>query len=290
MNTSQIPVVLRFESQPEMSSPGRAYSDACLEGWPQALAQTHAQLNIAYGGEPEQVLDVFAPRGHAGPLPVLFFIHGGGWSNGSKEWCSFMAPAVAQLPAILVSPSYRLFPGVDYPIPVKDCLQALAWVVENASRLGGDPAKIVIGGHSAGGQIAALMTLQTEWQGEFRLAPHHIRGCFCVSATFNRRMVNPNVGEAFVAPGPVEATQPDSPLALALDGPVKTPFLITWGGAEDARLERTAQAMLAKLVAAGSPSTAQVLEGRGHFEMHLDLDDAGAPPMKLLAKWMREIV
>lgn len=290
MNTPQALALRRLQSQPPMSPQGEAYSQACLAGLPGALAQTHARLDLAYGAEPEQVLDVFVPRdrsGAPGPLPVLFFVHGGGWSNGSKAWCSFMAPALARLPAILVCPSYRLFPTVDYPVPVMDCLQALRWVAGHADSLGADRDRIVVGGHSAGGQIAALMAMQAGWQREAGLAPGCIRGCFCVSTTFNRRMVNPKVGEAFVPPGPVEAIQPDSPLAIA--APVTTPFLITWGGAEDARLERTAQAMLAKLRAGGAEALGQAFPGRAHFDMHLDLGDAHGPALDLLARWMRKL-
>lgn len=289
MNTITTPpgALQRLQAQPAMSAQGEAYSQACLAGWPAAVEQTQAHLNLAYGDAPEQVLDVFVPRQRSGPLPVLFFIHGGGWSNGTKEWCSFMAPAVARLPAILVSPSYRLFPGVGYPTPVLDCLQALAWVKQQAAQWGGDPAQLIVGGHSAGGQVAALMAMQPAWQAQAGLKPSDIRGCWCVSTTFNRRMVNPQVGEAFVPPGPVESIQPDSPLAL--QGEVKTPFLITWGGAEDARLERTARAMMDKLAAVGSQATGQCFEGRAHFDMHLDLGDADGATMTLLSQWMRNL-
>lgn len=271
-----------------MSEAGESYSRACLAGYERAVLETHAGLDQPYGDAPEQILDVFAPRGHYGPLPVLLFIHGGGWSNGSKEWCGHMAAAITKMPAILVSPSYRLFPGVRYPTPVKDCIRALAWIVEHARSLGADPKKIFVGGHSAGGQIAALMALQTDWITEAGLPEDVIRGCVSVSATFNRRMVNPRVGEEFVSPGPLESIQPESPLALEFKRPA--PFLITWGGAEDARLSRTARQMAEKLEAAGGHVAMQEFPGRGHFDMHLELGDVEGDSWRMLSEWMRRLV
>lgn len=279
----------RLSTQPPMSPEGERYSAACLAGYAAAIANTHARLDVPYGDDPAQRLDVFMPRQKfSRPLPILMFIHGGGWTNGTKEWCGFMATNVADLPAILVCPSYRLIPTVGYPTPVMDCIRALRWIQDHCAELGGSPDKVLIGGHSAGGQIAALIAVQPKWRADFGVTAIALRGCFCVSTTFNRRMVNPRAGAVHVPLGPQDMIQPDSPLALA--DAVDIPFLVTWGGLEDERLPRTGQQFLNRLREAQCPAEGRVFEGREHFDMHLDLGVREGAQTLAFSEWSRRIL
>ena len=105
-------------------------------------------------------LDVYEPTKEAtAPRPVVLFIHGGSWNSGGKD--DFIYKAIGRRLAkngfVGVVISYRLSPQVQVPQQADDCARALAWTVANIKDYGGDPARIVLMGHSAGGGLAALL-------------------------------------------------------------------------------------------------------------------------------------
>ena len=116
-----------------------------------AMMTTRCVLDIPYGPDKLQRLDIYLPRqeGLSG-LPVYVNIHGGGWTHGYKEWMGLNAPVITEFPAVYVSLSYRLAPEHRYPAPLDDCLAGVAWVYKNIARHGGNPDNIIVGGHSAG--------------------------------------------------------------------------------------------------------------------------------------------
>ena len=144
-----------------------------------------AWWDIAYGPDPHQRLDAFAPRGEpAASRPILVYIHGGGWTHGNKGWMSFMAPAVAALPAVFVAPGYGLAPDHLHPSPVRDCLRAISHVRAHAAEWGGDPDRIYLGGHSVGGHISSMIALRPELHAGHDLPDGAIRACIPVSGLF----------------------------------------------------------------------------------------------------------
>ncbi len=91
-------------------------------------------------------------------LPVLVFYHGGGWVIGSIETHDTICRRLAKESGrVVFSVDYRLAPEYKFPVPVDDCFDALQWVSENAAAYGGDPARLAVGGDSAGGNLAAVM-------------------------------------------------------------------------------------------------------------------------------------
>lgn len=94
-------------------------------------------------------------------LPVILFIHGGGWSLGSLDSYNNVTTALAnRTPAIVVSVDYRLAPEFPFPIPFDESYKALEWVSDNIEELKGDPDKIAVAGDSAGGNLAAAVALK----------------------------------------------------------------------------------------------------------------------------------
>lgn len=272
-------------AQPRMNEAGERYSAVALERSRAAAAETRCVLDIPYGPDYWQKLDVWLPPDAAGrDLPVLVFMHGGGWTRGYKEWCGFMAPALAARGIILVSVSYRLIPHVAFPVPVQDCIAALKWVADNIAAHGGSTERIFAGGHSAGGQLAALLALHGDWLEAAGVRGDIVRAVFCLSATFNRRMVDPEVAPNHVPPEPFEAVAPESPLALV--DRARVPFYIAWGGNEHERLERTGRQMVAALEKRGVPVTSHVYPGYDHFDMHIELADPASHFMKTALAWM----
>lgn len=126
----------------------------------QARAAGPCELDIPYGDEPGETLDVF-PAPHDG-APVLVFIHGGYWRALDKKDQSFVGPAFTRDGACVVLPNYDLCPAVTVPHIVLQVARAVAWTWHNIARFGGDRRRIVVAGHSAGGQLAA-MTLECLW-------------------------------------------------------------------------------------------------------------------------------
>jgi acetyl esterase len=113
---------------------------------------------------------IYTPEAQ-GPLPILVFYHGGGWVLGSLEThddlCRVLARAV---PALVVSVEYRLAPEHPFPAGLEDSYAALAWTAENAASIGGDPARIAVGGDSAGANLSAVVSLLARDRGGPRLA------------------------------------------------------------------------------------------------------------------------
>jgi acetyl esterase len=105
---------------------------------------------------------LFAPQNATGKaLPVLVYLHGGGWVILSPDSHAGLAKKLAVgAGVIVVSVDYRLAPENPYPAPLDDCVAAFRWVRENAAPLGGDPARVSVGGDSAGGNLAAATTLR----------------------------------------------------------------------------------------------------------------------------------
>ncbi|MGH9032043.1 MAG: alpha/beta hydrolase, partial [Acidimicrobiia bacterium] len=113
---------------------------------------------------------VYRPRGD-GPLPILVWLHGGGWTIGSLEThdntCRSLANAVG---CVVVSVAYRLAPEHKFPAAVDDALAATRWAAGHAGQLGGDPARVGVAGDSAGGNLAAVVSLLARDAGEPEIA------------------------------------------------------------------------------------------------------------------------
>lgn len=119
------------------------------------------------------------------PLPGLVYMHGGGWVIGSIDSHDSITAAIAtDTPCVVISVDYARAPEHPFPAAVEDCAAATRWTFENTERLGIDPKAIFVGGDSAGGNLAAAMTLA------FRESAERLRGQLliypCVDVNFDR--------------------------------------------------------------------------------------------------------
>jgi acetyl esterase/lipase len=117
---------------------------------------------LAYGARPLQKLDVHKPR-HAAKAPVLVFFYGGSWQRGSRDLYRFVGASLAAQGIVTVVPDYSIFPPARFPMFVEDAARAVRFTRDNATQWGGDPARLVLMGHSAGAYIAAMLSFDPQW-------------------------------------------------------------------------------------------------------------------------------
>lgn len=120
-----------------------------------ARQAARCRLDLPYGAGPNETLDIF-PAATA-RSPVLVFVHGGYWRSLDKADHSFIAPVFLRSGACVVLPNYALCPAVTIPQIVLQMVQALAWTYRHIAAFGGDPGRITVVGHSAGGHLAAML-------------------------------------------------------------------------------------------------------------------------------------
>jgi arylformamidase len=123
-----------------------------------------------------QVLDVYSPPG-AKNLPVVFWIHGGGWQAGDKSDVQIKPQAFTDKGFVFVSTSYRLLPKVDMEDIVRDIAKSIHWVHDHIADYGGDPQRVLVMGHSAGAQLAALVCIDDRYLKAEGLSLGIIKGC-----------------------------------------------------------------------------------------------------------------
>jgi acetyl esterase/lipase len=127
-------------------------------------------------GHERQVLDVYSPTG-AKKLPVVFWIHGGGWQAGDKKDVQLKPKVFTGRGFVFVSTNYRLLPSVDMGTLIRDVAKALGWTHEHAAEYGGDPHRIFVMGHSAGAQLAALLCTDERYLRAEGVPLSDIKGC-----------------------------------------------------------------------------------------------------------------
>lgn len=160
---------------------------AIFERWRAASALARqagaAHLDIAYGPGEMETLDLFPTAAH--DAPVLVFVHGGYWRSLDKADHSFVAPAFTAAGALVVVPNYALCPAVTIEQITLQTVAALAWTWRNAARFGGDPRRIVVVGHSAGGHLAAML-LSCRWkQVDAELPAQLLNGALSISGLYD---------------------------------------------------------------------------------------------------------
>ncbi len=131
--------------------------------------------DVAYGGDPRQKLDVYAPENAPVNAPVMMFIYGGGWNDGSKNDYSFVGHAFASRGFVTVVPDYRLVPQVRFPDFLHDCAAALRWVQDNVASHGGDTRQVHLSGHSAGAYNAMMIALDRRYGARTGVRPGLVR-------------------------------------------------------------------------------------------------------------------
>lgn len=130
-------------------------------------------------GHELQSLDIYSPA-NAKNLPVVFWIHGGGWEQGDKKQVATKPQWFMEKGFVFVSINYRLWPKVDMGTLIRDVALAFGWVEKHIAEYGGDPKHVFVGGHSAGAQLAAIICTDDRYLKEQGVGFDVLTGCLPV--------------------------------------------------------------------------------------------------------------
>lgn len=220
---------------------------------------TH-RFDLAYGETPGERLDFFpAARPDA---PLFAFIHGGYWQGLDKAHYSYFAPPFAEAGAAFASLNYTLAPDADIETMVAQVRRALAWLHARAGALGFDPARLVVGGHSAGGHLAA-MAAATDWAAR-GLPADLLAGCCSISGVYQLEPIRLSYHQPVLQLSAEEAARL-SPQHLRPARPL--PTILAVGGTEPEEFHDQQAELAAAWRADGQPLLALEVPGRHHFDV-----------------------
>ncbi|QDU26356.1 Carboxylesterase [Anatilimnocola aggregata] len=238
------------------------------------------------------VLDVYAPSG-AKNLPIVFWIHGGGWQAGDKSQVQLKPQAFADAGFVFVSTNYRLWPTVKIEEMAADIAQGIRWTHDHAAELGGNGNKIYVMGHSAGAQLAALVCTDDRLLKKEGLSLEIIRGCVPVDgdtydvplqiATVEERRAN-----IYKNKFGNEASQRDlSPLTHVAKGKHIPPFLLLHV-ADHPEVKMQAIKLAEALQKAGVPAQAFAAKDKNHTTINAELGQPDDAPTKALWEFVKQ--
>jgi acetyl esterase/lipase len=238
---------------------------------------------LAYGDGPRHKFDLYTPVGTApdGGWPVVVFFYGGSWNSGERRQYEFVGEALASRGIVTLIPDYRLYPEVRYPDFLKDSARAVAYGLEKAASMGGNPKRVFVMGHSAGGYNAAMVALDSRWLKDTGHAPRELAGFVGIAGAYDFFPTgNPDVQPVFFHPDYPPNSQP---IEFALAGSPRA-FL---GAAKNDKLvypDRNTMALATKLQAADVPVRVRLYDRVNH----LTVIGAFAAPLRWLAPVLKD--
>lgn len=244
----------------------------------QARETLRCSLDVPYGPTRAETLDIF-PANKPG-APVFVFFHGGYWRSLSSKDFSGVALGLQARGVTTVVVDYALCPFVRLDEITRQARAAVAWVLRNIAAHGGDPARVAVGGHSAGGHLGA-MCLLTEWDRDYGLPQDPLRAAVLVSGLYELEPLR----WSFLQPllqldeGLVRSQSP-----LLHVRPCATPVWTTWGGAETAEFARQSGDFHGAWTAAGNASELSPQPGANHYTAIHAFEDPAHPLCDWLAR------
>lgn len=226
-----------------------------------------AHADIAYGPEARQTLDVYAPAGGAGPVPVVIFFYGGSWKYGKRQQYVFAAEAITSRGYVAVVPDYRVYPDVTFPEFVEDGAGALRWVRDHIAEYGGDPHRIYLMGHSAGAYIAALLALDSRYLAGEGLPRETVRGLVGIAGPYAFNPLDHGSVRAIFAEHPEPRDM--RPIDFA-DGSAP-PMLLIHGADDGTVYPANSRGLAQRIQSAGGEASYVEIPDTGHIAVVLAL-------------------
>jgi arylformamidase len=247
-----------------------SYEAFCERESKRVRSELDHRLDVPFGPTLAEHVDIYPAGENA---PVLIYVHGGFWCLRSSKEFGFVARGPASEGVATVVTNYALCPNVTIDEIVRQTRAAVAWAYENASSFGGDPGRIHVAGHSAGGHLVAML-LATDWEGEYGLPDDIIVGATAISGLFD------------LTPFPYTFLQPK--LQLGLDqihrnSPIlhipdaAPPLLVAYGEDETDEFKRQSEEFFGVWSSNGLEGGRLVLASKNHYRVIDGFLDAGSP-------------
>jgi acetyl esterase/lipase len=237
--------------------------------------------NIAYGNAEREKLDIYQPDGN-GPMPVVIWVHGGSWTSGDKELYATVAQRFMPENFVVVIPNYTIeLPSAPGGEPLvfqqfREIAQAFVWTRENISQFKGDPNRIVLGGHSAGAHLTAMVMLDPQYLAALNHSAHEICGWYGFAGPYSipaqlEYELNVHKNDAgllfevfggkenFVCGSPQTFVRGDTPPVFMIHGDADETVPVAIGENFQNALQK-----------ASAPSTLSIYRGAGHAGLLFD--------------------
>jgi arylformamidase len=227
-------------------------------------AELPMRFDVPYGPHHAERLDVFLPE-RPGPAPIHVFIHGGYWHRLDKADFSFVTRAFREAATVVVN--YALVPSVHLDELVRQVRASIAWVYANAKTFGGDPTRITVSGHSAGGHLVAML-LATDWA-QFGAPADVVKAGCAISGLYDLEPIRLCYLNDVLALSP-ETAHRNSPVLLKPRG--HAPLVLTVGADEGPEYLRQQDDLAAAWRAHGAPVDIVDAPGFDHFSIIAQLE------------------
>jgi arylformamidase len=243
------------------------------------LREYSNRSGVAYGPTPSETLDIFPAEKLCSPIHIFF--HGGYWHSLTSRDFAFVAEGLVRNGITAVLVNYALCPSVNIDEIVRQSRAAVAWTYRNAEDFGGNPERISVSGHSAGGHLTGML-LSTDWGKKYGLPPNLIKGFLPVSGLFD------------LNPFPFSWLQPKLLLTseqVLLNSPVflkprHTPHVMVAVGADESHeFQRQSKNYTIFLQKHGVPAEYLSMPGKNHFNIIHDFLGDGGPLCKKIIEW-----
>ena len=229
---------------------------------------------IEFDSEHHLALDVYSPRA-ATMAPVVVFFYGGSWEDGKRRWYRYVGDALASSGIVTIIPDYRKFPDVRFPAFMHDAARATAWAHEHAGEFGGDRERLFVMGHSAGGQIAALLAADGRYLADVGMQPRDLGGMIGIAGAYtflpfvdDEAQIFGNDARGRYDSQPINFVSGDEP-----------PMLLLQGSDDDEVPRHNAEAMAERAQAMDGTALLKLYPGVGHSSILLSLARGHASPI-----------
>jgi acetyl esterase/lipase len=223
------------------------------------LAGATIWRGLAYGENPRQVLDIYAPAKATKLSPVIVFFYGGSWQTGHRADYGFIAGLFVARGYVVVIPDYRLYPETRYPGFIEDCAAATEFVMTHIGKHGGDRESVFLMGHSAGAYNAMMVALAHD-------APE-VAGVIGLAGPYDFLPIkDPVIKAIFAGPSDITETQP-----ITYAHGAAPPMFLATGARDRTVLPRNSTAIAARLRQAGGVVDTRIYPKLGHISLLLAL-------------------
>jgi acetyl esterase/lipase len=219
---------------------------------------------IVFDANNALALDAYVPKNSVN-APVVVFFYGGSWERGKRRWYRYVGDALASHGVVVLIPDYRKFPDVHFPAFMHDAARAVAWAREHAAEFGGDPRRLFVMGHSAGGQIAALLAADKRYLNAAGLKPRDLAGMIGVAGAYAFLPFVEDESEIF---GDTAQGRYDSQPINFIDGD-EPPMLLLTGTDDDVVPPHNAESMTERAHAMSGVAQLKLYPDVGHSSIVL---------------------